>query len=210
MNLSEQIKDFKLILVDPNPALCVAWEAKFKDYKKVEVKNDYFENIASFDCMVSAANSFGIMDGGVDLAIARFFGPALPIKVRKKISLEFYGEQPVGTSMIVETGHEKHPFLAHTPTMRVPLKITRTDHVYLAKFAMLRAVANHNKSKGRKIKTVACPGLGTAAGRVPPHEAARQMELAYRNFHHPLKSYSWSQVIHRQREIIYGGDLWSI
>src|SRR5438067_7389940 len=33
-----------------------------------------FERLPEFDCMVSAANSFGLMDGGVDAAIVRFFG----------------------------------------------------------------------------------------------------------------------------------------
>ncbi len=203
----EEIKNFKLILVDPNLALCQAWKERFKGYKKVEIVNDYFENIAEFDCMVSAANSFGLMDGGVDLAIARYFGAKLPAKVREKIQSEFFGEQPVGTSMIVETGHEKHPFLAHTPTMRVPLKITRTDNVYSAKFAMLRAVANHNRTSEKKIKVVVCPGLGTATGQVSPKEAARQMELAYQNFYNPLRFFSWSNVFARQNKIVYGGDL---
>lgn len=89
------------------------------------------------------------MDGGVDAAITRFFGEALPAAVRRRIIEEFEvnsmirchvpdnesgilsrpvlpsslwlisheGEQPVGTSFIIETGNAKHPFLAHTPTM---------------------------------------------------------------------------------------------
>lgn len=204
----KDIKNFKLILVDPNESLCEAWREKFKDHDNVVIHNDYFENLASFDCMVSAANSFGLMDGGVDLAITRFFGEELPFRVREKIIEDFFGEQPVGTSIIVETKNEKHPFLAHTPTMRVPLRITRTDNIYLAMFAMLRAVANHNKKSDQKIKVVACPGLGTSAGRVPPNEAARQMELAYRNFHNPPRFYSWFHILDRQKEIIFGGDVW--
>ena len=209
MNKLEKIKEFKLILVDPNEAVCEAWEDKFKKYERVEIINDYFENIEKYDCMVSAANSFGLMDGGVDLAITRFFGEELPFRVRERIRFEYFGEQPVGTSIIIETGNEKHPFLAHTPTMRVPLKITRTDNIYLAKFAMLRAVANHNRKYEKKIRIVVCPGLGTSAGRVPANESARQMELAYRNFYHPPKFYSWFHILDRQKEIIYGGDIWN-
>ena len=67
--------------------------------------------------MVSAANSFGLMDGGVDLAITRFFGEPLMQRIQTRILEEYLGEQPVGTSLIVETGHPAHPFVAHTPTL---------------------------------------------------------------------------------------------
>jgi O-acetyl-ADP-ribose deacetylase (regulator of RNase III) len=82
--------------------------------------------------MVSAANSFGLMDGGVDAAIAQFFGYALQERGQQRFLDEFLGEQLVVTSLIVETGHPKHPFIAHTPTMRVPMHIAHTDHVYVA------------------------------------------------------------------------------
>ncbi|BDD06105.1 O-acetyl-ADP-ribose deacetylase (regulator of RNase III) [Aureibacter tunicatorum] len=68
--------------------------------------------------------------------------------------------------------------MAHTPTMRVPGDISDTDNVYNAMFAMLRAVANHNKANEQKINTVLCPGLGTATGRVSPSQASKQMYLA--------------------------------
>lgn len=204
----DNVKDFELFLVDPNKALCAGWEEKFRGHHRVNIFNDYFERIASYDCMVSAANSFGVMDGGVDLAIRRYFGRELQERVQERIKEEYFGEQPVGTSMIVETGNGTHPFLAHTPTMRVPYKVTRTDNVYVAMFAMLRAVANHNKSNDKKIKKVVCSGLGTSAGGVPPKEAARQMELAYRNFYNPPKFYTWSELFERQKEIGFGGDVW--
>lgn len=111
----------KLILVDPNSELCQAWEKAFRGVEKVEIRNEIFENIADFDCMVSAANSFGLMDGGVDLAIRNFFGIQLEEAVQQYILDNYHGEQPVGTSFIIETGNPKHPFLAHTPTMRVPM-----------------------------------------------------------------------------------------
>src|SRR5579872_2574443 len=119
--------DFKLVLVDPCAPLYMAWQEQFADLPNVEVVHGYFEQVSAFDCMVSPANSFGLMDGGVDAAITRYFGVALMRRVQQRILDEFLGEQPVGTSLIVETGHSKHPFLAHTPTMRVPMPISRTD-----------------------------------------------------------------------------------
>lgn len=201
-----ETKSFKLILVDPRFDIVDAWLESFRKYPNVEVVNGYFENRPEFDCMVSAANSFGLMDGGVDLAISRFFGWDLMNRVQARIIKEYFGEQPVGTSMIVETGHPKHPYIAHTPTMRVPMEVSRTDNVYLAMSGMLRAVAHHNQTNGRKIEIVACPGLGTLTGMVPAKEAARQMVLAYGNFLNPPSHISWEFASDRQHDIRYGGD----
>jgi O-acetyl-ADP-ribose deacetylase (regulator of RNase III) len=182
----------KLILVDPRPDLCDAWREVFDEVSAVEIVCGRFEELPAFDCMVSAANSFGLMDGGVDLAITRFFGYELMDRVQERIIRDYLGEQPVGTSMLVETGHPAHPWLAHTPTMRVPLDITGTDNVYNAMLAMLREVGRHRRSgTAPAIGIVACPGLGTATGRVPPREAARQMRVAWQSFVDPITAISW-------------------
>lgn len=196
----------QLILVDPNAAICRAWTEYFQHLPDVEIVNDYFENLPAFDCMVSAANSFGLMDGGVDAAITRYFGDDLMLRVQKRIIAEYFGEQPVGTSMIVETDHPHHPYIAHTPTMRVPMEIAHTDHAYLAMWALLREVHRHNQTAERKIEIIACPGLGTFTGRVTPREAARQMALAYRNFLNPPAYITWQYAGERQVRIRFGGD----
>ncbi len=197
----------QLILVDPEPAMSVAWREHFAGLPNVESVIGRFETLPGFDCMVSAANSFGLMDGGVDAAITRFFGDELVQRVQRRILDEHLGEQSVGTSMIVPTGHPKHPFIAHTPTMRVPMDIVRTDNVYRAMWAMLLAVRLHNQYSERRIQIVACPGLGTATGRVPFAEAARQMALAYRHFLAPPAFIDWPLASERQRRIRYGGTM---
>jgi len=199
--------DLRLILVDPKPALCLAFQNNFAGLPGVEIVTGYFEELPEFDCMVSAANSFGLMDGGVDGAITQFFGRTLMERVQQRILSEFLGEQPVGTSLIVETGHSKHPFIAHTPTMRVPMPIAHTDNVYLAMWAMLMAVRWHNQRAERHIHIIACPGLGTRTGQVPYPEAARQMSIAYRNFLHPPPYIDWEFAQRRQLEIRLGGDM---
>ena len=201
------MSEFTLILVDPQPALGLAWKAHFKDLPHVEVVTARFEDLPHFDCMVSAANSFGLMDGGVDAAIIDFFGYELMRRVQRRILEEYLGEQSVGTSMIVATGHPKHPFIAHTPTMRVPMDIARTDNVYRAMWAMLLAVRQHNQRSEQRIATVACPGLGTATGRVPYPEAARQMSLAYRNFISPPDYIDWRLAQSRQNHVRFGGSM---
>lgn len=201
------MQNLKLILVDPKPSLCAEWQKHFDGLPNVEVVNGYFEQLPEFDCMVSAANSFGLMDGGVDLAIIRFFGRTLEKDVQTYIVENYLGEQPIGTSFIIETGHPKHPFLAHTPTMRIPMTISLTDNAYTAMWAMLLAIHHHNLSSEHKIELVACPGLGTATGKMPYDEAARQMALAYRNFLHPPNQISWRYADVRQEGIGRGGDL---
>ncbi|MEM7343633.1 MAG: macro domain-containing protein [Chloroflexota bacterium] len=199
--------DLTLILVDPKPALCIAWHEQFAGLPNVEIVNGYFEQLPEFDCMVSAANSFGLMDGGVDLAIIRYFGHDLMRRVQARIIEEYLGEQPVGTAMIVETKHSKHPYIVHTPTMRIPMEIARTDNVYLAMWALLLAIRKHNQGDQPPIKILACPGLGTATGKVPALEAARQMALAYKHFLNPPRYIDWRFADDRQSEIRYGGDM---
>lgn len=198
--------DISLVLVDTTAALCEAWREAFADLPRVTIVNAQFHTVETFDCMVSPANSFGLMDGGIDAAIIRFFGYPLMDRVQQHIIEEYLGEQPVGTSFIVPTGHPAHRWLAHTPTMRVPMEIAQTDHVYLAMWAMLRAVYHHNRAQEDKITTIACPGLGTGTGRVPFREAARQMALAYRHFLNPPQRIGWHYADERQQSIRYGGD----
>jgi O-acetyl-ADP-ribose deacetylase (regulator of RNase III) len=202
------MNELRLILVDPKPTLCATFQEYFKGLPNVEVVVGNFEDLPAFDCMVSAANSFGLMDGGVDSAIKKFFGYSLMKRVQHRILIEYLGEQNVGTSLIVETDHPKHPYIAHTPTMRVPLQIDHTDNVYRAMWAMLLAVRQHNRRGQQHIGIVACPGLGTHTGHVPFPEAARQMSLAYRNFLIPPSHIDWELAGSRQEEIRYGGDLW--
>jgi len=197
----------KLILVSPEPLLCAEFREQFKELPRVEVVDGYFEQVPEYDCLVSPANSFGLMDGGMDAAITRFFGDALPERVQQRILEDYRGEQPVGTSIIVETRHPKHPYLAHTPTMRIPMPVARTDYAYLAMWAMLLAIRRHNRDAERRINTVACPGLGTGVGRMPFPEAARQMALAYRNYLSPPASITVQFARERQWHIGRGGDL---
>ncbi len=145
------MSEIRLILVDPNPQMCINWRKEFAGLPNIEIVNGYFETIERFDCMVSASNSFGLMDGGVDGAITRFFGESLMKRVQDRILNEFLGEQPVGSSFIIEIGRSKHPFLAHTPTMRVTMPIASTDYAYLAMKATLLAVRSHNLVSNQRI-----------------------------------------------------------
>jgi O-acetyl-ADP-ribose deacetylase (regulator of RNase III) len=201
MHHPKSIAQFKLILTAPNPSLFDAFREYFAPFPDVEIINDRFEWIPIFDCLVSPANFFGMMDGGMDAAITQFFGLSLECRVKERILEEYLGEQPVGTSFIIETGHLKHPFLAHTPTMRVPMSLKDTDVPYVAMWAMLLAIRQHNKTHPRPIASVVCPGLGTGIGQVPLAEAARQMAIAYDHFLYPPKVLNTFVAASRQLQI---------
>ncbi|MEN9399011.1 MAG: hypothetical protein RL632_112 [Bacteroidota bacterium] len=195
------MKDLKLILVDVNPWMCKAWKLAFAHHDNVTVIHDRFQNIPEYDCMVSAANSYGCMDGGIDGHITKYFGQQLMDRVQAHIVTHYLGEQPIGTSFIIPTYHEQHPFLAHTPTMRFPEPIAHTDNVYHAMRAMLLAVREHNMKSDQKIITIACPGLGALTGEVPLEKVARQMERAYASVIEPLTDLSWQSIIQKRRTI---------
>ncbi len=200
--MSASPKKFKLLLIDIQEGMCQAWEKHFSKHEEVEIINDRFENVREYDCLVSPANGYGLMDGGIDLAIRNYFGMQLQYSVHKIIQKEYYGEQPVGTSFIIYTNNDEYPFLAHTPTMRVPTDIRRTQNAYEAMFAMLRAVANYNKENKHPINKVLCPGLGTATGGMDFNESARQMYLAWKNFKHPTTNMNWKNLHEKNLEIV--------
>ena len=131
------------------------------------------------DALVSPANSFGYMDGGIDLAYLRFFGLELQSKVQEKIRSDFHGELPVGQALIVPTGHESIPYLVVAPTMRIPDRIGETVNVYLAFRAALLAVLAQNDRSPNSIKTLRFPALGTGVGSMPLARAAHQMHAAH-------------------------------
>ncbi len=88
----------------------------------------------------------------------------------------------------------------------MPYSIVGTDYVYLAMKALLSEVRRFNKENTtKKIKSVACTGLGTFYGKMPYDEAARQMALAYTNFLTPVEKITWLHASIRQAAIVYGG-----
>ena len=156
-----------------------AWEVEFADETDVHVSHGEIFGLKA-DAIVSPANSFGHMDGGIDLVYSNFFGWDLEARLRELLAERHFGELPVGQAVVVPTRHESIPFLVSAPTMRIPSSIARTVNVYLAFRATLIAVIAHNNADGSPIRSLLVPGLGTGVGDMPPARAARQMKLAHR------------------------------
>ena len=130
--------------------------------------------VIAHGALVSPANSYGFMDGGIDAAYAAFFGPQLQTTVQEAINRRPEGFLPVGASLAVRTGHLRIPILIVAPTMHTPEEVP-PEHCYRAMRAILRLV----QADSAIGSEVFCPGLATGTGRVPPADAAEQMYRAY-------------------------------
>jgi O-acetyl-ADP-ribose deacetylase (regulator of RNase III) len=165
-----------IILSDRNADLTGAWREVFASEKNAMVTS---ESILSVECdaIVSPANSFGFMDGGLDLQLSLFLGWHVRERVQALIRARPMGELLVGEAVVVPTGHPGIPWLICAPTMRVPMIAKTTVNSYLAMKAVLVAAKAHEAVPS--IRTIAIPGLATGVGKMIPVTAARQMHAAY-------------------------------
>ena len=132
------------------------------------------------DALVSPANSFGYMDGGIDHQIDRFYEGDAQRQVLAVVADQFHGELPVGVATIIPMATRRFLFLVVAPTMRVPGDdLGGTIHAYLALRAAFGVVLDHNRHSGGRISTLAVPGLGTGVGGMAAEESARQMRATY-------------------------------
>lgn len=166
----------KILLAGINQELIAAWNELFSGQENVVIIET---DITTLECdaIVSPANSFGFMDGGLDYALSVRFGWDLEKRLQKMIKALPEGELLVGQSMLLETGDEVIPFLISAPTMRIPtnFNIDTSINAYLAMKAILICA-----QKEERIQTVAIPGLCTGVGRMQPAIAAGQMFQAYK------------------------------
>lgn len=159
-----------------SPKLLDAWAQFFSSEENVVIVQDDITTV-SCDAVVSPANSFGFMDGGLDHALSQRFGSNLQEDLRQKIKELPEGELLVGQAMLIDTGDKDIPFLISAPTMRVPMNfnIDTSVNAYLA----MKAILIKAKSDDR-ISTVAIPGLCTGAGGMDTVIASGQMYYAYK------------------------------
>ncbi|MCA9688809.1 MAG: macro domain-containing protein [Myxococcales bacterium] len=169
-----------IILTSVVPDLTAAWQQRCGDLPGVRVHEGDILALDA-DAVVSPANSFGFMDGGIDALYTRVFGPGVQQALQEKIRARHHGELLVGAAEIVETGHQI-PYLIAAPTMRVPMILRDTVHPYLAARAALLLALHGRFDDGTpvraRVRTIAFPGLGTGVGKVPAVVCARQVRAA--------------------------------
>jgi O-acetyl-ADP-ribose deacetylase (regulator of RNase III) len=163
----------RLHLVDMNAGVVQAWRSSFSAFPEVIVEQADLLAVA-FNAVVSPANGYGFMDGGIDAAYVRLFGSGMEASVQQAIARRPEGHLPVGASMVIPTGHTRIPYLIVAPTMLMPEAVVSLN-CYRAMRALLRVAA----ADANLRRAVFCPGLGTGVGAVPPEDAAREMARAY-------------------------------
>jgi len=194
----------KYILVDVQEDVVMAWREAFQGVENVEVQHGSIFDVKT-DVLVSPANSFGFMDGGLDMLISRFFGWDVQDRLQALIQKKHHGELLVGLTEIVETGHGTIPYMISAPTMRVPMILSETVNVYLATRAVFRLARYGRLPSGEPISEVveriAIPGMGTGVGRVSPEICARQMKRAYEEIIEERHEYpdSWWEAAKRHQ-----------
>ena len=188
-------EDVKIYLCDYNPAMCEAWKAALNEtiyfHENIEVFqgsfHDFMKTHSEVEGIVSPANSYGLMDGGYDAAIAEWFGAETVEAVQAAVIKECFGEQPVGSCLIVPvpTSVACGQFILHTPTMRVPSIIEDPEVVYhCTRSCIMEALK-------AELNTIVIPAFGGCCGKVNPKMIADYMERAFYSFSNVPNELNW-------------------
>jgi O-acetyl-ADP-ribose deacetylase (regulator of RNase III) len=200
----------EIILTALDRELLEAWKKFCGDLEHVTV---YHGSILEVECdaVVSPANSFGFMDGGIDLLYSRYFGWEVQKRLQSLIKQRHHGELLVGAAEIVSTDNSEIPYAIAAPTMRVPMILRDTVNPYLAARATLLLVKYSTfpdgPNKGQYImdhvKSLAFPGLGTGVGQVGSNTCASQVRQAIEEVLQDKYTFpkTWSEAQSRHQKL---------
>jgi len=147
----------------------------FEDASDVEIYHGSIFNMDA-DAIVSPANSFGNMDGGIDQAIVDELGQSIEKDVQDYIKNYSDGELPVGQSIYIDLKNKRYNYLIASPTLRVPMDVSQTQNAYHAFRSTLRLAKAHPD-----IHSIVLPTFCTGIGRMSARVSATQMKMAYVN-----------------------------
>lgn len=119
------------------------------------------------DAIVSPANTKGIMNGGYDAVLRRFFGVTIEYHVQQY--LEKF-KIDVGQAIAVKTGHPKVHWLIVTPTVSVNGE-GLSGHESVSYVCAYNAVKVAHQ---RGVKYLGMTGLGSGVGGLDRRVSARQ------------------------------------
>ena len=122
------------------------------------------------DVIVNAANSLGIMGGGVAGVMKRAAGQQVEDEARRQAPIT------VGTAVLTSGGTTKFKGIIHAPTMPRPAMRIPSANVALATRAALALADQH------EFQSIALPGMGTGVGGVSHGDAAATMVREIRSY----------------------------
>ena len=203
----------KIILTAVEADLASAWRRFCGDVASDDVQIEVHHGSifdVQCDAVVSPANSFGFMDGGIDMLYSRRFGWQVQDRLQDLIRQYHGGELLVGAAEIVET--DAHiPFPIAAPTMRVPMILRDSVNPYLAARAVLLLIRNGTFREGawagqrigEVVHSVAFPGLGTGVGQVGPAVCAHQVRAAIDDVLLQTREFptTWAQAQARHQQL---------
>lgn len=174
--------DLTLVLVAVDEAMATAWRALAGSRDGLVVHQGPITDV-DVDAVVSPANSFGLMGGGIDAVYARWF-PGISDRVRAASGADRGGELPVGQAVVVPTGVERPAWLVSAPTMRTPGERLPADGAAARAAAMAvlllwrDGVLPAGGPVRDAVRSIALPGLGTGVGGLAPEVCAQQVGAA--------------------------------
>ena len=132
--------------------------------------------------LVSPANTYGIMDGGLDQEFLNFFGYELQTQVLNYLDNMHEGKLDIGKSQIIPTNHNKYKHIIITPTIEKPGFRSSPKNIYDATKSIINETTKFNKGApvSFKIKNLVIPGLGTGFGDMIPQESANAFVQGYK------------------------------
>lgn len=150
----DNLPNIKFYLCDINQEIVDSWKDYFGDHEIfyihniniIEMFNIIKNNINNKIGIISPANSFYDMQGGVDLIYYNYFGHLLEEEIQEKIRTEKYGELAIGDSLVINIPSFQNSYLIISPTMRVPMNISETINIYLAFRSSLISISKTNIS----------------------------------------------------------------
>ena len=104
----------EIILAAVEPELAAAWESECAGVHGVSVHRGSILDL-DVHAIVSPANSFGFMDGGIDMRYSLRFGWQLQGRLQDRIVGRHQGELLVGMAEILETFDTRIPYLVSAP-----------------------------------------------------------------------------------------------
>jgi O-acetyl-ADP-ribose deacetylase (regulator of RNase III) len=122
------------------------------------------------DVIVNAANSYGLMGGGVAGVIRRVAGSRVEDEARQCAPIS------VGKAVLTSAGKTSFQGIIHAPTMPEPAMRIPVANVALATRAALTVADEH------QFSSIGIPGMGTGVGGVSVIDAGNAMIWEIRQF----------------------------
>ncbi len=188
----DKIKTLKIEFCIPNNATYNIAQSLIKNRDNIKISNKSI-TYADYSTIVSAGNSFGQMNGGVDGYINTLLSNSyyrMGDIVSSVIYKDYAGELPVGSSIIVPVENNKYKYLIYTPTMRIAEPVENTLNSYLAFRSSILTALNND------ITCFSTPLFCTGAGEMLIERSIRQMIEAYDSIYNDkLNNKQWKEYI---------------